>query len=166
MIGGLRWVTHLNPSRWGSEIYILSGTCSNFVPSGPGYSDTNSNISLANQASPVYTEPWYHLRLRSRLPTLPTLPTPFTEVNDEEAGANRRLLDDVSVYVAPGKFTALMDGSEAGKTTLLNALAQRVSGGVVSGDGFVDSEALSVDFQAQTGYYQQLDVHNLHTYCP
>ncbi|KAG1857398.1 ABC-2 type transporter-domain-containing protein [Suillus subalutaceus] len=69
------------------------------------------------------------------------------------------LLDDVSGYVAPGKLTALMGESGAGKTMLLNVLAQRVSTGVVSGDRFVNGQPLPVDFQAQTGFCQQLDTH-------
>ena len=62
----------------------------------------------------------------------------------------RKLLSDVSGYVAPGKLTALMGESGAGKTTLLNVLAQRVSVGVVGGDKFVNGQAIPWDFQSQT----------------
>lgn len=72
----------------------------------------------------------------------------------------RKLLSDVSGYVAPGKLTALMGESGAGKTTLLNVLAQRVSVGVV-GDMFLNGQAIPRDFQSQTGYCQQSDTHEL-----
>ncbi|KAH7929251.1 hypothetical protein BV22DRAFT_1192162 [Leucogyrophana mollusca] len=74
-------------------------------------------------------------------------------------GEPRRLLDDVSGYVAPGKLTALMGESGAGKTTLLNVLAQRTGTGVIRGDRFVNGQPLPADFQAQTGYCQQMDTH-------
>ncbi|KIJ14545.1 hypothetical protein PAXINDRAFT_169702, partial [Paxillus involutus ATCC 200175] len=74
-------------------------------------------------------------------------------------GEIRRLLDDVSGYVAPGKLMALMGESGAGKTMLLNVLAQRVSTGVVLGDCLVNGQALPANFQAQTGYCQQMDTH-------
>ena len=74
-------------------------------------------------------------------------------------GNPRRLLNDVSGFVAPGKMTALMGESGAGKTTLLNVLAQRSDVGVVGGDFFVNGRDLPRSFQADTGYCQQQDVH-------
>ncbi|KAK7025542.1 ATP-binding cassette transporter snq2 [Paramarasmius palmivorus] len=74
-------------------------------------------------------------------------------------GEMRRLLNNVTGFVAPGKLTALMGESGAGKTTLLNVLAERVDVGVVTGDRFVNGHPLPSDFQAQTGYCQQMDTH-------
>jgi ATP-binding cassette subfamily G (WHITE) protein 2 (SNQ2) len=74
-------------------------------------------------------------------------------------GDDRRLLNEISGYVAPGKLTALMGESGAGKTTLLNVLAKRTTMGVVTGDCFVNGRELPTDFQCQTGYCQQMDTH-------
>jgi ATP-binding cassette subfamily G (WHITE) protein 2 (SNQ2) len=74
-------------------------------------------------------------------------------------GETRRLLDNISGFVAPGKLTALMGESGAGKTTLLNVLAERLAAGVVTGDRLVNGYPLPGDFQAQTGYVQQMDTH-------
>jgi len=85
-------------------------------------------------------------------------------------GGQCRLLDDVSGFVAPGKLTALMGESGAGKvsksgqsvllvrnndncgllqTMLLNVLAERISIGVVTGDRFVNGHSIPTEFQAQ-----------------
>ncbi|KAH0589276.1 hypothetical protein H2248_005039 [Termitomyces sp. 'cryptogamus'] len=72
---------------------------------------------------------------------------------------DRKLLSDITGYVTPGKLTALMGESGAGKTTLLNVLAQRISIGFVTGDRFMNGQALPRDFQLQTGYCQQIDTH-------
>lgn len=74
-------------------------------------------------------------------------------------GHQRHLLHDVSGYVQPGRITALMGESGAGKTTLLNVLAQRAGTGIVSGGMYVDGQSLPANFQAQTGYVQQMDTH-------
>lgn len=65
-------------------------------------------------------------------------------------GGHRKLLDNVSGYVAPGKLTALMGESGAGKTTLLNVLSERTSGGVVTGERLMNGQALPIDFRSQT----------------
>lgn len=96
---------------------------------------TAMKVSPSN-AAPAMTDifSWQHLEY--------TVPMPD--------GSQRRLLDDVSGFVAPGKLTALMGESGAGKTTLLNVLAERTSVGVVRGDRWVNGQPLPGDFQAQT----------------
>ncbi|KAI1622446.1 ABC-2 type transporter-domain-containing protein [Exophiala viscosa] len=71
----------------------------------------------------------------------------------------RRLLDNVAGWVKPGTLTALMGVSGAGKTTLLDVIADRASVGIVTGDIFVSGKPRAADFQRQTGYVQQQDLH-------
>ncbi|KAI0408526.1 ABC-2 type transporter-domain-containing protein [Xylaria palmicola] len=71
----------------------------------------------------------------------------------------RRILDHVDGWVKPGTLTALMGVSGAGKTTLLDALASRITMGVITGDMFVDGRPCDASFQRKTGYVQQQDLH-------
>jgi ATP-binding cassette, subfamily G (WHITE), member 2, PDR len=66
-------------------------------------------------------------------------------------GRSRRLLDDVSGWATPGTLTALMGVSGAGKTTLLDALAKRLSVGVVGGDLSMNGKPVGISFQRQIG---------------
>ncbi|KAF2261903.1 putative ABC multidrug transporter [Lojkania enalia] len=70
-----------------------------------------------------------------------------------------RILDGVDGWVKPGTLTAVMGATGAGKTTLLDVLADRVSAGVVSGEIYVNGVHCNRDFQRQTGYVQQADIH-------
>ncbi|KAI0811858.1 ABC-2 type transporter-domain-containing protein [Xylaria sp. FL0064] len=74
-------------------------------------------------------------------------------------GEVRRILDHVDGWVKPGTLTALMGVSGAGKTTLLDALASRITMGVITGDMFVDGRPCDASFQRKTGYVQQQDLH-------
>lgn len=74
-------------------------------------------------------------------------------------GNPRRILDRVDGWVKPGTLTALMGVSGAGKTTLLDALATRITKGVVSGEMLVDGKLRDKSFQRKTGYVQQQDLH-------
>ncbi|KAI0114413.1 BcatrD protein [Nemania sp. FL0031] len=69
------------------------------------------------------------------------------------------ILNDVNGWVKPGTLTALMGPSGAGKTSLLDALAQRTTVGVVSGDVVVDTRFQNVAFARKIGYAQQDDIH-------
>ena len=71
----------------------------------------------------------------------------------------RRILDHVDGWVKPGTLTALMGVSGAGKTSLLDVLATRVTMGVITGDMLVDGQQRDSSFQRKTGYVQQQDLH-------
>ncbi|OHE91114.1 ABC-2 type transporter [Colletotrichum orchidophilum] len=73
----------------------------------------------------------------------------------------KRILDCVDGWCEPGTLTALMGVSGAGKTTLLDALASRLSTGVVTGEMLVDGAPRDASFQQKTGYVKQQDQHLL-----
>ena len=74
-------------------------------------------------------------------------------------GTKRRILDSVDGWVKPGTLTALMGVTGAGKTSLLDVLADRVTIGVVSGEMLIDGRLRDDSFQRKTGYVQQQDLH-------
>ncbi|KAI9148167.1 multidrug resistance protein cdr1 [Paramyrothecium foliicola] len=59
----------------------------------------------------------------------------------------------------PGTLTALIGATSAGRTTLLDVLANRVTTGFVSGDMLVNGQPEGNAFQRMTGYVQQQDIH-------
>lgn len=75
------------------------------------------------------------------------------------AGKEKQLLQDVSGFVRPGKLVALMGSSGAGKTTLMDVLAQRKDSGRLEGHIKVNGRPQGVSFQRETGYCEQNDVH-------
>ncbi|KAF7557576.1 hypothetical protein G7Z17_g604 [Cylindrodendrum hubeiense] len=75
-------------------------------------------------------------------------------------GGQRKLLNKVNGYAKPGVMVALVGASGAGKTTLLNTLSQRQTTGVITGEMLVDGHHLSPDFQRNTGFCLQGDVHD------
>lgn len=72
---------------------------------------------------------------------------------------DRKLLDNVQGWIKPGMLGALMGSSGAGKTTLMDVLAQRKTEGTIHGSILVDGRPLPVSFQRSAGYCEQLDVH-------
>ena len=82
---------------------------------------------------------------RDRTADLPRRPLPLAATGVTLDIAGRRILDDVTLRLAPGSFTALTGPSGAGKTTLLWILAGalRPTGGTVTyaGGPLTDREA-------------------------
>ncbi|KUI62882.1 Brefeldin A resistance protein [Cytospora mali] len=75
------------------------------------------------------------------------------------AGKEKQLLQDVTGFVKPGKLVALMGSSGAGKTTLMDVLAQRKDSGRLEGHIKVNGKPQGISFQRETGYCEQNDVH-------
>ena len=69
------------------------------------------------------------------------------------------MLNDVHGWVKPGQLGALMGSSGAGKTTLMDVLAQRKTDGTITGSVLVDGAPLPLNFQRSAGYCEQHDVH-------
>ena len=76
----------------------------------------------------------------------------------EKKGTLKLILNDVSVAIRPREFVALVGGSGAGKTTLMNALSgfKRADGGqvLVNGDDLYQNYGL---YRTQMGYVPQDD---------
>jgi ABC-type multidrug transport system ATPase subunit len=101
--------------------------------------------------------------LASSNATITSAPTTFTfkdiSYHVRHAGADLQLLRNVSGYVRPGELVALMGSSGAGKTTLMDVLAQRKDAGRIEGGIMVNGRPQDVAFQRSTGYCEQNDVH-------
>ncbi|KAF1846524.1 AtrD, ABC-transporter [Cucurbitaria berberidis CBS 394.84] len=71
----------------------------------------------------------------------------------------KRILDNIEGWVKPRTMTALMGASGAGKTSLLNVLADRTTTGVISGEKLVATHFQGLAFARRVGYVQQRDLH-------
>ncbi|GAP85100.2 putative multidrug resistance protein CDR1 [Rosellinia necatrix] len=69
------------------------------------------------------------------------------------------ILGGIEGWVRPGTLTALMGVTGAGKTSLLNVLADRITIGVVTGDISITSQTRDESFGRLIGYAQQEDIH-------
>ncbi|XP_045820317.1 ABC transporter G family member 31-like [Trifolium pratense] len=72
-----------------------------------------------------------------------------------------KLLSNVSGVFAPGVLTALMGSSGAGKTTLMDVLAGRKTGGYIEGDIKISGyPKVQHTFARIAGYVEQNDIHS------
>lgn len=78
-------------------------------------------------------------------------------------GDKLELLKGVSGAFRPGVLTALMGVSGAGKTTLMDVLAGRKTGGYIEGNIFVSGFSKNQQtFARISGYCEQNDIHSPH----
>ncbi|KAK1936666.1 ABC transporter G family member 29 [Phytophthora citrophthora] len=71
------------------------------------------------------------------------------------------LLKGISGYAFPGTMTALMGSSGAGKTTLMDVIAGRKTGGTIKGEILLNGyPATELAIRRCTGYCEQMDIHS------
>ncbi|KAG2451837.1 hypothetical protein HYH02_003613 [Chlamydomonas schloesseri] len=81
--------------------------------------------------------------------------------NPKKGGGELQLLRDVSGCFRPGVLTALMGASGAGKTTLMDVLAGRKTGGRTEGEQLLNGHTKTMSTLSRVmGYVEQFDVHN------
>ncbi|CAI5742913.1 unnamed protein product [Peronospora destructor] len=77
------------------------------------------------------------------------------------SGEERQLLNGITAHFEPGRMVALMGATGAGKTTLMDVIAGRKTGGRVVGDIVVNGELKDpAYFSRITAYCEQMDIHS------
>ncbi|CAK4323708.1 unnamed protein product [Aphanomyces euteiches] len=81
--------------------------------------------------------------------------------NPTKGEPDLELIKGVSGYALPGTVTALMGSSGAGKTTLMDVIAGRKTGGKIAGDILLNGyPATDLAIRRCTGYCEQMDFHS------
>lgn len=82
--------------------------------------------------------------------------------SEEEAPpAELELLKGINMHAEPGNLLALMGGSGAGKTTLMDVIAGRKTVGRITGDILVNGRPKQqASWARQVGYVEQMDIHS------
>jgi ABC-type transport system involved in cytochrome bd biosynthesis fused ATPase/permease subunit len=86
-------------------------------------------------------------------------------VKDKITKKDTAIVKGVNGCFNPGRLTAIMGASGAGKTSLLNLVSGQASGGVISGDMLVNGEIVKSDFMpAISGFVHQGIIHTIPLY--
>jgi ABC-type multidrug transport system ATPase subunit/ABC-type multidrug transport system permease subunit len=77
------------------------------------------------------------------------------------SGEEKQLLRGITAHFEPGRMVALMGATGAGKTTLMDVIAGRKTGGRILGDIIVNGELKNpANFSRITAYCEQMDIHS------
>lgn len=81
--------------------------------------------------------------------------------DDRQIEGKLQLLHGIDFYAEPGILTALMGGSGAGKTTLMDVVAGRKTQGIIRGDILVNGHPKQQEVWSRVvGYVEQMDIHS------
>ncbi|EQC32363.1 hypothetical protein SDRG_10110 [Saprolegnia diclina VS20] len=84
----------------------------------------------------------------------------YSVPNPTKGEPDLKLLQNVNGIALPGTITALMGSSGAGKTTLMDVIAGRKTGGTITGDILLNGyPATDLAVRRATGYCEQMDIH-------
>lgn len=149
------WIFFSFTAAVGFEINLASGSGSQVL-----YNRRNYQCQAATEADPEKTRTQPLPESGDSVPERSTVFT-FRDISYyvPHAGQELQLLRNVSGYVEPGQLVALMGSSGAGKTTLMDVLAQRKDSGRIEGSILVNGRPQGISFQRTTGYCEQNDVH-------
>ncbi|KAI9919868.1 hypothetical protein PsorP6_015825 [Peronosclerospora sorghi] len=77
------------------------------------------------------------------------------------SGEEKQLLRGITAHFEPGRMVALMGATGAGKTTFMDVIAGRKTGGRIVGDIMVNGEPKNTaNFSRITAYCEQMDIHS------
>ncbi|OQR89122.1 ATP-binding Cassette (ABC) Superfamily [Achlya hypogyna] len=84
----------------------------------------------------------------------------YSVPNPTKGEPDLKLLKGINGYALPGTITALMGSSGAGKTTLMDVIAGRKTGGKIEGQILLNGyPATDLAIRRATGYCEQMDIH-------
>uniref|UniRef100_H3GD44 ABC transporter domain-containing protein n=1 Tax=Phytophthora ramorum TaxID=164328 RepID=H3GD44_PHYRM len=125
---------------------------------------TNGRKTPANDAQTADEDVALHVRATTRKfePVIIAFQDLWYSVPDpHNPKESLTLLKGISGYALPGSITALMGSTGAGKTTLMDVIAGRKTGGTIQGKILLNGyEASDLAIRRCTGYCEQMDIHS------